>query len=386
MPRYPVYVPSKGRSDRATALTVRALQRDDVPFRVVVEPQEADAYREIAGESVLVLPFSNLGLGSIPARNFIRDHAKQSGAARHWQLDDNISMFYRLWGGDRIPAHAGVSLRVCEDLTDRFSNVGVSGLNYTMFVVRDTKVPYYRNCHVYSCTLVSHAMPYRWRGRYNEDTDLCLQALVHGWATLAVNALSAQKAGTMGMKGGNTEDLYRTNGESANVRDTHGRYEMARSLERAWPGLVKVSRKFQRYQHSVNWGAFSDVRLKPADGYDPAELPDVDEYGLRLVRVRDVDDERLDAVLDGYEAELARAEEFEHWRGLPAFRAAPTPPQLRVVCASAAERDALVERLGVTISKRTGPTVSAWYPPRPRGRLGALRFEPEESTVRTEAA
>jgi hypothetical protein len=380
-PRWPIYIPSKGRSDRQTALTAKALLRDDVPFRLVVEPQEQEAYEALAGpDHVLVLPFSNLGLGSIPARNWIRDHAETEGHERHWQLDDNISMFYRLWDGERVPMHAGVALRVCEDLTDRFANVGVSGLNYTMFVPRDTKVPYYVHTHVYSATLVNHAMPYRWRGRYNEDTDLCLQALVNGWATLLVNAVNAQKAGTMFMKGGNSDELYRTgDGEQAiDVRDTMGRYEMARVLERAWPGLVKVTRKFRRYQHSVNWGAF-DFPLIPRDNVDLDALPEVDEYGMTLRVVRDGgDDPRLEALRGSYEAGVATAVAPDpFWRGLPAFRPARTPPQVRIVCASEEERAQLIKDLGVTIAKKTNGTWSAWYPPRPRGKFGTLRFEPE---------
>lgn len=59
-PRYPVYVISKGRSD--CCLTARFLVRDETPFRLVVEPQEREAYaKEFGEERLLVLPFSNLG-------------------------------------------------------------------------------------------------------------------------------------------------------------------------------------------------------------------------------------------------------------------------------------------------------------------------------------
>jgi hypothetical protein len=379
LPCYPVYVPSKGRANRASALTARALLRDRVPFFLVVEPQEADAYRALAGpDRVLILPFRDLGQGSIPARNWIRDHAEAAGAERHWQLDDNISMFYRLWSGERVPCHAGIALRVAEDLTDRFRNVGISGLNYTMFVPRDTQVPYYRNVHVYSATLVNHRMPYRWRGRYNEDTDLCLQALVHGWATLLVNAVNAQKAGTMGMKGGNTDTLYyQDGGVETNVRDTMGRYEMARALEREWPNLVKVTRKFQRYQHSVNWGGFR-FPLEPRDDLDLESLPEVDEYGMRLRPVKAKRGDRANRLLAAYPDEFARATCSDpFWRGLPAFVPAAKPPQLRIECGTEEDRAALIRELDVTIAKKTGATWSAWWPPRPREQFAVLRFEPD---------
>ena len=88
-PRYPVYVPSKGRYE--DCLTAKFLIEDAVPFYLVVEPQEYDEYALRYGEEhVLALPFSNLG-SVIPARNWIKDHSSEAGYLRHWQLDDNIS-------------------------------------------------------------------------------------------------------------------------------------------------------------------------------------------------------------------------------------------------------------------------------------------------------
>lgn len=249
-------------------------------FRAVVEPQEAEDYVRLAGEErVLVLPFSNLGQGSIPARNWAMEHAIEQGHARHWQLDDNVIEFRRLYRGRRIPCAAGVALRVVEDFSDRYSNVGISGLNYQMFVPAETKVPFYLNVHVYSCTLVNNEIPYRWRGRYNEDTDICLQALAGGWCTVLINVFMANKLRTMVMPGGNTDDLY----------EGDGRLRMARSLERMWPGVVTVDRRWQRPQHVVDWKRF-DTPLKPKSGRRRKELG---EYGLTLREVKPVKSARL---------------------------------------------------------------------------------------------
>src|SRR5262249_32265540 len=154
----------------------------------------------------------NLGLGSIPARNWIQQHAISEGHARHWQLDDNIVDVRRLWKGRRIPCAAGPALRSVEDFSDRYENVGVSGLNYQMFVTSATASPFFVNVHVYSCTLVNHEMGLKWRGRYNEDTDLCLQALSAGWCTVLFNVFMADKQRTMKMGGGNSDELYQGDG------------------------------------------------------------------------------------------------------------------------------------------------------------------------------
>lgn len=209
IPHYPVYVISKGRHD--CCLTARMLLRDNVPFRLVVEPQEADLYAKTYDRSILeVLPFSNLGLGSIPARNWVWEHAKATGAERHWILDDNIKRTFRRWKARKLPCEAGIGLRCCEEFTDRYENIAISGLAYAMFVANLQQMQaFFHNVHVYSCLLIRNDLPYRWRGRYNEDTDLCLQVLAGGLCTVLMNAFLVEKQATMTMKGGNATELYK---------------------------------------------------------------------------------------------------------------------------------------------------------------------------------
>lgn len=277
-PKYPVYIPSKGR---AKALTAQHLQRDGVPFYLVIEPQECESYlANFDAKNIIVLPFSNLGLGSIPARNWIKEHATAAGHERHWQLDDNIAGFYRYHKGKRLPVRAGIALSVCEDFTDKYENVAISGLNYAMFVNGHAKnPPFFLNVHVYSCTLVLNSIPHKWRGRYNEDTDLCLQALTGGWCTVLLNAFVADKLRTMTMKGGNTAELY--------VGD--GRLKMARELERRWPRMVKTKIRFGRPQHVIanQWQHFkTPLQLK-------ANPPKPREYNLKLSIMKEIQSAEL---------------------------------------------------------------------------------------------
>lgn len=285
-PRYPIYIPSKGRAD--TAHTMRFLIADSTPFRVVVEPQEAEAYARVVGDNrILELPFSNLGLGSIPARNWIKHHATQEGHDRHWQLDDNIRHVMRLYKKERLTCNSSPALACCEDFTDRYTNVALSGLNYAMFLPPGVNPPpFYLNTRVYSATLINNHIPHQWRGRYNEDTDLCLQVLADDWCTILFNAFCVQKIRTMLVKGGNSSDLYQGD----------GRLKMARSLERDWPGVVTTNRRFQRPQHVIkdSWRKF-DTPLIPRTDWKPAADP---EYGMKLEAVGPVQSPRLKAMLD----------------------------------------------------------------------------------------
>jgi len=256
-PKYPVYVISKGRHDYHG--TADFLIEDNTPFHLVVEPQEFDLYAKKFGKEIIyTLPFSNLGLGSIPARNWVWEHAKAAGFKRHWILDDNIDRMRRTFKGKRLPCNSKIALSVTEDFVDRYENIAIAGLNYTFFVVQQPR-PFNLNCHVYSCLLIRNDLPHRWRGRYNEDTDLCLQVLSDKWCTVLMNAFTIDKRMTMTIKGGNTAELYQGD----------GRLKMARLLERNWPGVVTTVRKFQRPQHSIkdNWQKFDTplVRRKDLD-------------------------------------------------------------------------------------------------------------------------
>jgi hypothetical protein len=125
LPKYPVYIISKGRAKNL--LTARFLIKDEVPFQIAIEPQEESEYAPIVGKDrLLILPFSNLGQGSIPARNWVWEHAKSEGHSRHWILDDNIRSIKRRYFGYRIKCKSGNAFAAVESLIDRYENVAIA--------------------------------------------------------------------------------------------------------------------------------------------------------------------------------------------------------------------------------------------------------------------
>jgi len=251
VPKYSIYVISKGRWE--SRLTSKALEKIDVPYSIVVEPQEYENYAAvISPEKILVLPFSNLGQGSIPARNWVWEHAIATGAERHWILDDNINGFCRLFRNARIPAGDGTMFCAAEEFSDRYENVAEAGFNYRFFAdARTEKPPFTLNTRIYSCILLRNDLPYRWRGRYNEDTDLSLRILRDGHCTVLFNAFLANKMATLTMKGGNTDELYKGD----------GRLKMAESLKEQHPDLVDITQKWGRPQHLINYKIFRKNKL-----------------------------------------------------------------------------------------------------------------------------
>jgi hypothetical protein len=279
-PSYPVYVISKKRPE--SRLTSKALEERHIPYRIVVEPQEYEDYAAVIDPSkILVLPFSNLEQGSIPARNWVWEHSITEGHKRHWILDDNIRTFYRLHKNQKIRIKDGVGFAVVEDFVERYKNVALAGMNYQWLAKQKQVIPpIYLNSRIYSCILIKNDIPYRWRGRYNEDTDLSIRVLKDGWCTVLFNAFLADKIRTMIMKGGNTESLYK-------LDNADGRLLMAQSLQKQHPDVVKITRKWGRWQHQVDYRPFKANRLiKRTD----IEIPQgVNNYGMKLVKVDSLD-------------------------------------------------------------------------------------------------
>ena len=272
--KYPIYVISKGRWE--SRLTSKALERMKAEYRIVVEPQEYDNYAKyIDKKKILVLPFSNLGQGSIPARNWVWEHSISEKSKKHWILDDNIYDFYRLNKNKRHIVQTPVIFKCCEDFTERYENVPISGMNYRFFVVATEKYPpFYLNTRVYSCILIDNSIKHRWRGRYNEDTDLCLRVLKDGFCTILFNAFLIEKAATMRLKGGNTDELYAGD----------GRLKMAKSLQEQHPDICTITWKFNRWQHQVNYDVFKKNKLIRIKDLKLRNI--INNYGMQLKEIK----------------------------------------------------------------------------------------------------
>lgn len=277
MNRYPIYIISKGRWE--TRKTAKALMAMNQPFRIVVEPSEYAMYaKHIPLEQIITCPedFSKRGEGSIPVRNFVWEHSLQEGHERHWILDDNIEQFNRLHNNLQVKVLTGAIFEAAEDFVDRYINIALAGFQYDYFAKAKTVLPpFYLNTRIYSCTLIKNDIPYRWRGKYNEDTDLSLRALKDGWVTCMFYAFIQQKAQTLTVKGGN-EAIY---------KETNNRREFAESLQQQHPDVTSVVWKFNRWHHQVNYKPFKNNALIRKQG---VVIPKgINNYGMKLINLNE---------------------------------------------------------------------------------------------------
>jgi len=287
-PASPIYIISKGRHE--SRLTSRTLERLGVPYLIVVEEQEREKYASVIDpKKILVLDpqyqhdydaFDDLGetksKGSGPARNFVWDHAASKGAAWYWIMDDNINGFFRFNKNMKIPVGDGAIFLAMEDFVQRYTNVAMAGPNYFMFASRKAKgPPFTPNTRVYSCNLIRTDSPYRWRGRYNEDTDLSIRMLKDKWVTILFNAFLQFKMTTQTMKGGNTDTLYKD-----------GTLEKSKMLVQMHPDVAKLAWRFGRPHHYVDYRSFKDNALRRRTDVEISGK--VNNYGMVLKRLKGV--------------------------------------------------------------------------------------------------
>lgn len=297
-PDYPVYIISKGRSD--SMVTSRSLARMKIPHYIAIEPQDEDDYEKALDAfairdyvTLLIAPFSNHGDGPGRARNWCWDHSMTLGFERHWVLDDNISDFYRLHENKRIRVETGAIFKAAEEFTDRYINVPISGFQYRFFIAPNQKYPaFVKNTRIYSCLLIANDCKHRWRGRYNEDTDICLRVLKDGDCTIQFNAFMQGKLATQTLKGGNTAEFYHAENTDQksivtgkDLSDTGynslGTANKSQMLVDMHPDVARISWRYGRWHHYVDYSPFKKNMLKFRENYVP--MTGNNEYGLKLV-------------------------------------------------------------------------------------------------------
>ena len=285
-PQFPLYIVSKGRADLRH--TAKALESMRTPYHIIVEIQEFDQYAAVIDPAkILVLDPAyqerfdtcdnapkDRGVGAGAARNFAWDHSIERGFEWHWVMDDNITFFARLNKNLKVPVGDGTVFKVMEDFVLRYKNVGMAGPNYAMFAPRKNKVPpFVVNTRIYSCNLIRNKLPFRWRGRLNEDTDLSLRILKAGWCTIQFNAFLQNKLPTQTCTGGNMEDHY----------SKEGTYPKSKILVDLHPDITRITWRFNRWHHHVDYSGFKNMKLIRRDDLEiPSES---NEYGMKFREV-----------------------------------------------------------------------------------------------------
>lgn len=279
---FPIYIISKGRYIRRP--TANMLEEMESDYYIVVEENEYSEYKKRVKGKILVLPKkykteydtfwqdNDPRTGPGPARNFCWDHSISNGYSHHWVMDDNIESIERYNNNMKVKCETTTPFYVMENFVLRYTNIALAGPNYSHFCpASEGRRPLYFNTRIYSTLLINNSIPYRWRGRYNEDTDISLRALKDGWCTVQFNTFLQGKRATQTLKGGNSDEFY----------EKDGTYMKSKMLVDMHPDVSKLIKQYNRWHHYVDYKPFKKNILKYRKGYRPVNTEN--NYGLKLV-------------------------------------------------------------------------------------------------------
>ena len=228
MNKYPIYIPSKGRWDKT--LTANMFDKENVFYFVVIVEDEKEKYQErFESKNLLILPPENTGWLS-GSRNWIKNHATESGFKFHWQFDDDIRKIKKIDKKKTVKCSTLEALQEIENLVDQYQNIGISGIRNACFP--DFKKSLKINQMAYCCVLVNNKNQFEWRGGkgiedwQHEDTDYSIQVLSMGLCTVLINYYVFESA-NIGTNAGGCFEKYTFDKRINGIR----------KLQKKWPNL-----------------------------------------------------------------------------------------------------------------------------------------------------
>lgn len=243
MELFPIFIPSRGRANNCK--TAELLASEGVNVCVVVEPQEAEAYKAF---TCFVLPENNRGIGYV--RQYILDCARRNNLSWFWMLDDDIRSGFLVKNRLCIKSKLHEVLLSAQDIFSEVKGCAQAALEYQQFAWSQ-KEPMKMNgyCDVAVCINVERtkAINYRPHMDLKEDRDFTLQILSRGYRTVRAThcAFAAPKNGSN--KGGLQAEYARAGREA----------EASKRMVEAWPGICSLNTKPDgRQDVKIDWSKF----------------------------------------------------------------------------------------------------------------------------------
>lgn len=241
---FPILIPSKKRPK--SKLFAR-LKNEELDFKIIVEPQDAIAYKEYA-DHLVQLPLNDQGLAF--SRNFILDYARQNNFEWFWMMDDDISNFYKTVDKKNIAIAARECLTLSEFLFKNNSQVAQAALEYQQFSWSQSKnISVNTYCDVAVCINVKRTKTasYRKQVELKEDRDFTLQCLSKGFISVRTCHL-AFASPKNGSNDGGLFDVYKSGKE----------YLAVNEMCRIWGASIctPVVKKDGRRDVKINWKYF----------------------------------------------------------------------------------------------------------------------------------
>lgn len=246
-----IFIPSKGRSE--TSQLLKFFKETKVNATIVVEKQDFEKYhKNFNCFNYIVLPESNKGITYV--RNYIKEFTEKNLIPFYWQLDDDITGFFKREGTKLI--RGGVELLLLAKEQFNENNISLGSLEYRQFAWSATKDSV-ENSFCDSCVFVDNILT---KGlRYNhylegkEDRDFAMQVIKNGGKT-SRTTLFAFSAPANGSNSGGLKEIF---------YDVSGREETCSNRMVEFWGeniCIPITKKDGRKDVKIMWGLINSTQ------------------------------------------------------------------------------------------------------------------------------
>ena len=201
-----IFIPTKNRYENCKTANLIGSYKN---LFLVVEPQEYKEYRINYPEfNILQLPEDEKGITYV--RNFIKKFTEERSINYYWQLDDDISYFYKRNKTKLIRENPIKTLIDCQKIMLN-NNIALGSIEYRQYAWSATKEIIYNSfCDsaVWCNNISTQKIRYREEVVGKEDRDFAMQVINKGLKTgrITTHAFSAPANGSN--KGGLKEIFY----------------------------------------------------------------------------------------------------------------------------------------------------------------------------------
>tara|TARA_R100001443_G_scaffold17872_1_gene28497 strand:+ start:12109 stop:12900 length:792 start_codon:yes stop_codon:yes gene_type:complete len=247
--KHTIYIPSKGRADNC--ITANELIKDNLNFKIVIEPNDLYNYSKIFNLSnLIVLDKNNMGIAY--SRQFIKEYSIYNKEKYHWQMDDDL-IFYKRINNKNKKYSVKENIIEIEKYIKKYKNIGIAGMRNMVFAF-SIKNKISINSQCVSSFLINNKTKAKFRPDIIEDTDYNMQVLTEKYCTLIFNRLLFSNPPVSKNFGGNTENHY-------------NKIEfLQKNLMKMWPKCfdIKYNKKdnLTKIKPSKIWRTFSQKPLK----------------------------------------------------------------------------------------------------------------------------
>jgi len=179
MLEFDVFVPSKGRPHGST---FQLLTEAKVPFVVVVENEDAAAYREQGIDNIRILPRSGMGIGY--SRWYIQTHV----ATRPFvMIDDDITRVYRYNKGEIRETRLSAMLAAGWKEFVKMGRIGLLGFKNSTFALHPNHPKTIDTTIAHIVFMSNGSLRYDKKLRAFEDIDLMFKYRKAGFPIIRLN-------------------------------------------------------------------------------------------------------------------------------------------------------------------------------------------------------